>query len=293
MIDFFRYRFATLFFSVLVFAGAIGAYIHKRQTRGQAFKYSIDFTGGTQVLLGFQNEVSVTNLKDALEKGGWGNATVREFSKKEFLIRVQEFSKEAQGLGVRIKEVLQKNMPGNTITIREVEGVGPGVGGVLRYNSLMGLLIALALMLLYIGWRFGSFAFATGAVVALFHDAFIMLAVFLIFDREISVNLVAAIVMVLGYSINDTIVIFSRIRDNLKTMKGVPLKNIVNMSLNQTLRRTILTSISTALVVLSIFIFGGEALNDFAFALLIGIIFGTYSSIYIASPVMMLLHGEQ
>ena len=243
-------------------------------------------------MLDFNNDVSTTEIKEALEKGGWGNATIREFSKKEFLIRIQEISSDAQGLSGRITEVLQKALPDNSITIQEIDAVGPDAQGALKHNSVLAFVIAVILMLLYIGWRFKSFSFAGGAVVALIHDALIMLIAFLIFDREISATLITAIVMVLGYSINDTIVIFSRIRDSLKTMSGVPLKDVVNMSLNQTLRRTILTSVSTALVVLSIFLFGGEALNDFAFALLIGIIFGTYSSIYIASPVMMLLHNK-
>ena len=199
-----------------------------------------------------------------------------------------------QGLAVRVKTVVQDQMPGNTITIRESEAVGPGVGSALRWKSFMALLVAILAMLAYIAWRFWSVAFAGGAVVALLHDVLIMIVAFLLlFNREISVNFMAALLMVLGYSINDTIVIFSRIREKLTTMSDASLYDIVNSSLNQTLRRTLLTSISTALVLLSMLLFGGEALSDFAFALLIGVVFGTYSSIYIASPVMMLLHSKK
>ena len=292
MIDFVRYRFVAILFSAVLVFGTIGLYFYKTSTRGYAFTYSIDFTGGTQVLLGFSQDVTMSDLKEVLAKNGWGNAAIREFSKKEYLVRVQDFSDQSLSLGDRIEAAVAKEMPNSGVVKKEVEAVGPGVGVQLKANSLKVLFFAILFMLLYIAWRFASLSYAAGAIVALCHDAFIMWAAFLIFDREISNNLVAAIVMILGYSINDTIVIFSQIRHGLKTMKGIPLKDVVNDSLNYTLRRTILTSISTALVVLSIYIFGGEVLNDFAFALLIGIVFGTYSSIFIASPVMMALRSE-
>lgn len=291
MIDFLKYRYLTAFFSFIIFAGSLGLYFYKQRVYGQAFTYSVDFTGGTQVLLSFDKDVTSSELKTALEEE-WPGGTIRQFSSTEYLIRVQEYSNEVEGLAQRIKSVLKEKLPGNQITIAESETVGPGIGDALRTNSIKALLYALVVMLLYISWRFWSVAFACGAVVALFHDAFVMLAAFLLFNREISANLITAIVMVLGYSINDTIVIFSRIRDGLKTMSNVSLYEVINSSLNYTLRRTLLTSISTALVVVSMLIFGGEALYDFAFALLIGIIFGTYSSIYIASPVMMGLYKK-
>ena len=289
MIDFLKYRYLTAICSLIMVVGTIGLYVYKLRTYGQAFTYSVDFTGGTQVLLSFTEEAHATDIRDALQKSGWTGVTLREFSNTEFLIRVKEFSNDVEGIAVKIQHALQKEMPTNTISIQESEAVGPGVGGTLRSNSIRALLFALVAMLTYIAIRFWSVAFACGAVVALFHDAFIMLAAFLLFNREISVNLIAAILMVLGYSINDTIVIFSRIRDRLIASPTAPLYDLVNASLNYTFRRTILTTFSTALVVGSMYLFGGEALNDFAFALLIGIVFGTYSSIYIASPVMMLL----
>ena len=148
-------------------------------------------------------------------------------------------------------------------------------------------------MLLYTGWRFWSPAYGIGVLVSLFHDAFVILAFFMLFNYEISANVVAAILAILGYSINDTIVIFSRIRENIKKLPNVSMDDIVNLSINETLRRTLLTSIATAFVVLSLLIFGGNALRGLSIALLIGIIFGTYSSIAIASPVMLLLYGEK
>lgn len=292
MIDFLKYRWLNAFMSLVLVSGTIGLYIYKQQVYGNAFTYSVDFAGGTQVLLNFSKPTTTIELKRALEKE-WTGITIREFSNKDYLVRVKEFSNDANNLAEDIRQTLETNMSDIAITVLESEAVGAGVGDALYANSRKALLYALAAMLFYIAWRFWSFAFACGAVIALFHDAFIMIAAFLVFNREVSVNLVAAILMVLGYSINDTIVIFSRIRDNLKTMQNASLYTIVNTSLNYTLRRTLLTSISTALVVVSMLIFGGEALNDFAFALLIGIIFGTYSSIYIASPVMMLLYKKR
>jgi preprotein translocase subunit SecF len=291
MFDFLKYRLLTTITSLLLIIGSISLYVYKQRTYGHAFTYSVDFTGGTQVLLHVDTAVATLAVKNELEKT-WPGVTIRKFSEHEYLIRVKEFSNDVQGLAQNIKNALQEGLELDGITIQECNAVGPGVGGALRLNSIKALAYALIAIMLYIAWRFWSFAFACGAIVALFHDAFIMLAAFLFFNREISINLIAAIVMVLGYSINDTIVIFSRIRDDQKTMKEVSLYAIVNASLNYTLRRTLLTSISTALVVISMLIFGGEALSDFAFALLIGIIFGTYSSIYIASPVMMLLYKK-
>lgn len=293
MIDFLKYRVACAVYSVLLIAAFAGTCIYKHNKYGEVFKYSIDFTGGTQVLLKFDKPVEAATLKSIVESAGWSGAVLREFSNTEILVRVKEFSNDAKGLGEKISAAVQAASPGIKVEVLQSEGVGAGVGATLRYKSVRAVLICLIAILLYIALRFWSFAFAAGAVVALAHDAIVMVAAFLFLDREISVNIIAAIVVVLGYSINDTIVIFSQIRDNIKKMQGIPLYEIVNTSLNQTLRRTILTSFSTALTVVSMFVLGGEALRDFSLALLVGIVFGTYSSIYIASPVMMLLYKEQ
>jgi preprotein translocase subunit SecF len=219
----------------------------------------------------------------------WSGIVTRDFSDVDVLVRVKEFVNDSIGLSARIKDKLENTLSDYTVTIEQTDAVGPGVGETLRFKSFQFIVLALLAMLLYIAWRFWSAAYALGAVIALFHDAIAILLIFLVFDIEISVNIIAAIVAVLGYSINDTIVIFSQIRSNTKRMGITPLHDVVNFSLNQTLTRTMLTSISTGLPVLAMFLFGGEALHDFSLALLIGIIFGTYSSIYIASPIMMAL----
>ena len=291
MINFVKYRMITAIVSVLLIGSFFGFAIYKKQTTGHVFKYSVDFTGGAQVLLKFSQPVSMLAIKDILDKEGWDGAALREFSADEILVRIKldQVGKELGQVAELMQAAVQKALPSVNVQVLQSESVGPEVGETLRGKSVRAVLLALLAMLAYIALRFWSFGFALGAVVALFHDAILMLAVFLLFDREISVNVIGAILAVMGYSINDTIVIFAQIRDNAKKMSHDSLKTIVNVSLNQTLRRTLLTSISTGLAVVSMLVLGGEALRDFSLALLVGIIVGTYSSIYIASPVMMLL----
>lgn len=294
MVNFLRYRYASYLWSAFIVVAFIGMFFYKKNATGTGFSYSIDFTGGTQVRLKFAQPLTSQNLKGILENAGWHNPVLRELSTEQntVIVRVKEVETDSKGLAERMKSVLQEAIPGNDIKILQSESVGAGIGATLRWKSARAVILALLLMLLYIAFRFWSFAFAAGAVLALFHDAIVMLACCLFFDREISSHVIAAILAVLGYSVNDTIVIFAQIRDNIKKMRGSSLTTIVNTSLNQTLTRTLLTSISTALTVVSMLFLGGEALRDFSLILLVGIIFGTYSSIYIASPIMMLLYKE-
>jgi len=293
MVNFLKYRKATALSSLCLILAFFGVAIYRQQTRGSVYIYSVDFTGGTQILLGFEQEVDGTQVRQIVADSGWPSVSTREFGKHEVLVRVKEFEDDMIGLGERMRSVVQDAMPDNNVTILQTESVGAGVGADLRGKSVYAMAVALIMMLLYIAMRFWSFAFAAGAIVALIHDALVMLAIFLFLDREISINFIAAVLTVLGYSINDTIVIFSQIREFMKKRKGVSLEEVVNDSLNYTLRRTMLTSISTGLPVLVMLIFGGEALQDFSLALLIGIVFGTYSSVYIASPVMMWLQPKE
>lgn len=289
MIDFLRVRYFTAAFSLCLFIGFLGIIAYRYQQRGQVFSYSIDFTGGTQVLMKFDKPVKASDVGYIIENAGWHGAATREFSNHEVLIRVKEFVNDSKGLSERMREAVMAQMPGYQIIIEQSDAVGSGVGETLRMKSWYAVLVALLAMLIYIAFTFWSWAYATGAIVALFHDACVILFMFALLDFEISINVIGAILAVLGYSVNDTIVIFSQIRENRGTMGGSSLYDIVNVSLNQTLRRTILTSLATAIPVCIMYFFGGEALKDFSFALMIGIVFGTYSSIYIASPIMMLL----
>lgn len=293
MINFLKYRTATAlaFLALLIAFGVVAVY--RYQTRGSVYTYSVDFTGGTQILFEFDNPVDSTQVRQIVVDAGLVSASTREFGKNEILVRAKEFESDNVGLGERIRAALQDKMPDNPVRVLQTESVGAGVGADLRSKSVYAVIIALLFMLGYIAMRFWSFAFATGAIVALAHDAVIMLAIFLFLDREISINFIAAVLAVLGYSINDTIVIFAQVREFLKKRKDVPLETIVNDSLNYTLRRTMLLSVSTGLPVLVMLLFGGEALYDFSLALLIGIFFGTYSSVFVASPIMMLLQPKQ
>lgn len=291
MVNVLKYRGITGIVSSALMLVFVGGAVYKWQSRGSVFTYSVDFTGGTQVLLKFEKPVVASVVKEAVEQGGWHGVVIREFASNEILVRVKEFSADVKGLADRICATVQETTA-CSVSIEQSEAVGAGVGESLRWKSVWAVIYALIAMLLYIAVRFWSFSFAVGAVVALFHDAIAILAVFMFFDREISINVIGAILAVLGYSINDTIVIFSKIRDNINAMATASLDTIVETSIAQTLTRSLLTSFTTALTVGAMFLLGGEALRDFSLAFLVGIVVGTYSSIYIASPVMMLLYRK-
>lgn len=293
MVNYLKYRYAcTAFFIFLIVAG-VGGYFYNVNKYGTAFNFSVDFTGGTQVLLKFAQPIGSDNIRSILSEKGFSGAELREFGANEVLIRVQNFDADVRGVGSKIAAALQQEAKDNNVEILGVNSVGSAVGDNLRWGAIKAIVIALFLMLLYVAIRF-RFAFAVGAVFALFHDALVIAVYFLLSRQEMSIDVIGAILMVLGYSINDTIVIFSKIRENLARMGSVGLVDVVNISINQTMTRTIRTSLSTALVVVSLLVFGGEMLRGLSITLLLGIIFGTYSSIFVASPVMMYLYkGEK
>lgn len=286
MIDFVKYRNLNLALSTLfLFIAAVAWYRY-------GVKYSIDFEGGTQIVLSFSQPVKSEDVKQILATKGWPGAITRDFSSTEILVRVREFVGDAKGEADRLKEALSQALPGNEISIQSTDSVGPSAGADLRWNAIKAIGIGLLAMLLYIAVFF-EFSFALGAVFSLLHDALTIVGVFILFGLEISPNVIVAVLTILGYSINDTIVIFSRIRENMGKLSKSSLYEIVNVSTNQTLRRTVLTSFATSLTVLSFLILGGESLFDLSLALLIGIVVGTYSSIYVASPIMMMLHKNK
>lgn len=293
MINFLRYQRLGLFFFVFTIAAFVGAYVYKQQTRGYAFVYSIDFTGGTQVQLGFSKPVTTTQLTAALEQNGFEHPVIREFTPTEFLVRVREFTGDAAGVAGRMKTLLESRLEGIQVDIRQSDSVGAGVGASMWWMALKAIFAGLLVMLIYILCRFWVLGFALGAVGSLFHDALVIITFCLIFDYEISINIIAAVLTVLGYSINDTIIIFSRIRENMAGSRTKSLHEIVNISINETLRRTLLTSFFTILVVVSLIIFGGEVLRSLSLALLVGFVFGTYSSICVASPIMLLFTKDR
>lgn len=289
MIDFLKYRPLTVVLCAVLGALFVGSVAYKYYTRGEIFVYSVDFTGGTQVLFGFSTPVTGEKVTQILENGGISGAAIRDFSETEKLVRVKQFESSATGLAGHMKEMFEASLPGTLVEVRQIDSIGGGVGEALRWSSIWAFSVGIFLMLLYIAFRFWSWGYALGAIFGLVHDIMIVLTIFIIFDLEISINVVGAILAVLGYSINDTIIIFTRIRENMGKLTNKTAEEIVNISTNETLRRTILTVFATTLVVVSLVLFGGEVLRSLSLVLLIGFIFGTYSSIFVASPIMLLI----
>lgn len=289
MIDFLKYRWVSAVFSLIIIATFIGTYTYKYLTNPshQTFNYSVDFTGGIQALLKFNKPIQTEQLISILDSNGWPGTVGREFSSTEHMIRVKKETKDIGKESEAIIKVLLTNLPSDyTIKVAQEDSVGSSTGAGLREKSVWAVIIGLILILFYIAIRFWSIGYALGAIVALFHDALVILTIFLLFNKEISMNVIGAILVVLGYSINDTIVIFARVREDVIKMPSSSMYEIINLGINQTLRRTILTTFATMLVVGSLFIFGGEILRDLSFALLIGMLFGIYSTIFIATPVL-------
>ncbi|PLX99718.1 MAG: protein translocase subunit SecF [Desulfuromonas sp.] len=251
--------------------------------------YGIDFAGGTMVQVKFDQATDATDIKKALDGLELGSLVVQRFGddQNEFLIRVEKSSAELQGLSHDIQTHLENAYEKGTVEIRRVEMVGSQVGKDLRTKGLQALFYAMLGILVYISWRF-EFRFAIGAIVALVHDVMITLGAFSLFDKEIDLPIIAAFLAIIGYSLNDTIIVYDRIRENLGKLHKEPFSFIVNRSINETLSRTLLTSGTTMLVILALFILGGGVIHNFAFAMLVGVLIGTYSSIFVASQILML-----
>ena len=296
MINFLRYRYICLVASVgLMVVGAAFYAINYRRT-GSGFRYHIDFVGGTELTVKFEKSLEIALLRSKMSNRKWKDLAIQSVgladssgNYKEFIVRLGETD---DGVDAYFKTDLAEVFEDNHSEIRGVSRVGAEVGKDIAWNSFLAVILSFFIILFYVAIR-SRYRFAVGAVVALAHDMLAVLVVFLILQEQISVSVLAAVLTVLGYSINDTIVIFSRVRENMKKLKGRPEVEIVNISINQTLRRTLLTSASTLLIILSILVFGGEALYGFALAMLVGVMFGTYSSIYVASPVMLALGSSK
>ena len=241
---------------------------------------SIDFTGGTVAQVKFDKDVELTSLRSTLSEYGFKGAEIVEFgSPDEVLIKTQ-----LSGSSSEISEKLTTAL-GETFTLRRVESVGPKIGKELQTDALKAIGLALLLILIYIAFRFDRY-YALGSVMALIHDVLITLGVFSLLGYEINLSIVAAFLTIVGYSLNDTIVVFDRIRENIPKYMKKTIDDVVNISLNETLNRTVITSMTTMMVVVILFVWGGKVINLFAFALIVGVFVGTYSSLFVASPVM-------
>ncbi len=271
--------------SIALIVGGI-AYISSRGVR-----YGVEFSGGTQLIATFQNRPEVDKVRSAVDKVTSGAViqTYDEPSKNRVLIRLPHTGGEGDlsSSADSVLKSLAANYPENKVGDSSTEIVGPIVGAELRRKAIQLTVFGLLFQLLYIAFRFGGAMWGTAATIAVFHDVVITLGLLAIFGYEITLNVIAALLTLVGYSQNDTIVIFDRVRENLKQRRKEPLAKIINDSINQTLSRTIISSGTTFLTVLALYLFGGEVLRGFAFAMVIGIIVGTYSTIYIASPIVV------
>ena len=267
----------------------------------KGLNFGIDFKGGTLIELRVtDNQTTITQIRQSFLNMNLGDVTVKKFGEdNDYLIKFEATEQESTPGKINIKRDLISEIKdyltidiGNTFEFRRVEKVGPKVSTELLKSGIIAICLSLAAMLIYIWIRF-EWQFSIGAILALFHDVLLTLGIFSLFSFEINLSIVAAVLTIVGYSMNDTVVIFDRVRENLKKFSDITIFNLTNISINETLSRTIITSVTTLLALVSIYIFGGEILKGFSLAMILGVIFGTYSSIYIANPILILLNVTQ
>ena len=286
-INFLAKRKAALFFSLsLILISFISIVGHG------GFNFGLDFTGGTQVEINFAQPVEISEIRIVLGRINLGNSEIKEFGSPNEILITTEQMENIGSISKTIIDALRLQFAGNSLIVNREEYVGPRIGSELKKDAVYSISLALLLLVIYISIRF-QFKFAVGAIVALIHDVVITLGVFSLFDKEITLSIVAALLTIVGYSLNDTIVVSDRIRENIKILRRETFHTIVNSSLNQTLSRTIITSLTTLMVVAILFLFGGEIIKDFAFALMVGITIGTYSSLFVATPIVVAFHDRQ
>jgi preprotein translocase subunit SecF len=276
-----RRKLALIISGVVILLGIVSLVINGGPN------YGIDFVGGNLVQVKFNVDTDAAKIKDSLASLDLGSVVVQRFGDdpNEFLIRVEESTKETD-LSKIISGNLNATYGEEKVDLRRVEMVGPQVGKDLREKGILSIVYAMIGILIYISWRF-ELRFAVGAIVALLHDVLITLGAFSITGREIDLPIIAAFLAIIGYSLNDTIIVYDRIRENYGKHKKQGFNSVINRSINETLSRTLLTSGTTLLVVVALFVFGGGVIHNFAFAMLVGILVGTYSSIFVASPVLI------
>lgn len=268
-------------FSILLLLASIGS------LATQGLKLGLDFTGGTLIEVAFNEVANVEEVKSTLIESGYKDIVVQHFgSEEEVLVRMSESYRP--DLGDEVLKTLKTKLDEN-VTLRRAEFVGANVGEELRDEGGLALLLALAVVMVYVAVRF-QFKFSVGAVLALMHDVIVILGIYSIFQFDFDLTVLAALLAVIGYSLNDTIVVSDRIRENFRIVRQMSPINVINLSLNQTLGRTIITSLTTLLVLLALLIFGGELIYLFALALTIGVVVGTYSSIYVAANILLAMN---
>jgi len=255
----------------------------------RGLQMGIDFTGGTLIEVGYQQAADLNVLRNTLDEVGFSDAMVQNFgTTKDVLIRLKPHDDMAnKDISAKVVDAINKTTK-DPATVRRIEFVGPQVGDDLAEDGFLALLYSTIGILIYVAWRF-EWKFSVGAVIATFHDVIVTLGVFSVFGLEFDLTVLAAILALIGYSLNDTIVVYDRIRENFHTLRKTSTEEIMNISVNVTLSRTIMTSFTVFLVLISLFFLGGEVIHNFSIALLFGVVFGTYSSIFIASPMALIL----
>jgi preprotein translocase subunit SecF len=280
-IPFMKYRrIAYLFSAAIVLATAVWLVVNKGPREG------IDFKGGTLLQIRTAPALPADDVRKALDAGGLRGVEIQQMTgeaKDEFLIRVASETKDPFAT---VQAGLTAGKPDVKVELRRIETVGAKVGGDLRRKAVMAILTSLSVILLYVGWRY-EFKFALGGVVALLHDVFVTLGFLMFTGREVSLTVIAALLTIAGYSINDTIVVFDRIRERSKALRKEKHSRVMDIAVNETLSRTVITAFTVFLTALALFIWGGEVLRDFSFAMLVGTVFGTYSSVYVASGIAL------
>ena len=258
----------------------------------KGLNFGVDFKGGTLIeLRAKDNQTNVSILRDAFNKMNLGDVNIKKFGEEnDFLIKIEK-KDTSENIIQLIKTDLTKSI-GDTYNFRRVENVGPKVSSELLKSGITAIFLSLVAMLFYIWVRF-EWQFSLGAIIALFHDVIITLGLFSLLNLEINLSIVAAVLTIVGYSMNDTVVIYDRVRENLKKYSDIKIFELTNKSINETLSRTLITSITTLLALMSIYLFGGEILKGFSLAMIFGVVFGTYSSIYIANPILVKLRVSQ
>jgi preprotein translocase subunit SecF len=281
--DFIGKKKITLWISTIAILVSFGSvFLHG------GLRYGVDFSGGLVAEIKFSKPVDISELRNATDAIGLKEAVVQKFGgENEFLIRVEKAASDLEVMSKSIQTSLQGRFTNNPLEIRRVEVVGPKVGKDLKTKAMWAVGLAFVAILIYVAIRFHEFAYGLGGIVALFHDVVVTFGAISVFNIEFSLNVLAVILTIIGFSINDTIVIFDRVRENIKKMRKEDLTTIFNVSINETLGRTILTTGTVMLVVLILFFLAGEVIHDFTIALIVGLITGTYSTVYIASPVVL------
>jgi len=279
LVDKARYTFVVS--AVLILAGIASLIAHGGPHLG------IDFTGGTILQVRILPAPELTEVRDMLEEAGFAGVQVQDFgSSEELLITFSDVESGQMDAAEEMKAILVEALPESTVEMRREESVGPKIGGELKTAAMNSVVAALVLIVLYITVRF-VFRYGIAAIIALLHDVTITLGIFSLLDKEITLSIIAAFLTIIGYSLNDTIVVFDRIRENMKLRRRESYRDVINRSVNETLSRTIVTSVTTLFVAGTLYAFGGAVIHDFAFALCFGVLIGTYSSIFIASPVLV------